>query len=55
MKGLWLLILCWPMLAVAATHLELDVRLDPASRRFEATATLSDEQGLAGFNLASEF
>ncbi len=55
MKRLWLLILCWPMLAVAAPYLELDVRLDPASRRFEATATLSDEQGLAGFNLASEF
>jgi hypothetical protein len=40
---------------LAAPHLELDVRLEPASRRFEATATLSDEQGLAGFSLAPDF
>jgi hypothetical protein len=48
--ALWL-----PLLALAQTQLDLDVRLDPASRRFEATATLADPQGLAGFALAPEF
>ncbi len=48
-------LLLLPLLALAQTKLDLDVRLDPASRRFEATATLADPQGLAGFALAPEF
>ena len=50
-----LLLLLLPLLALAQTRLELDVRLDPASRRFEATATLTDSQAIAGFLLAPEF
>jgi aminopeptidase N len=48
-------VLLLPLLALAQTRLDLDVRLDPASRRFEATATLADDKGLAGFALAPEF
>jgi hypothetical protein len=44
-----------PILALAQTRLELDVRLDPASRRFEATATITDTRALTGFSLAPEF
>jgi aminopeptidase N len=55
MRRFLLFLFCWPALALAAPHLELDVRLDPASRHFEVTAKLSDEQGIAGFNLSPEF
>ena len=55
MKRLLLAALLLPLVAEAAPRLDLDVRLDPASRRFEATATLADPQGLTGFALAPEF
>ncbi|MBU0750664.1 MAG: M1 family peptidase [Gammaproteobacteria bacterium] len=51
----FLLALLLPLAATAMPHLDIDVRLDPASRRLEATATLGDSQGLAGFTLAPEF
>lgn len=50
-----LLFLLLPLLAAAQARLELDVRLDPASRRFEASARLTDSQSIAGFALAPEF
>ena len=50
-----LLFLLLPLLAMAQARLELDVRLDPPSRRFEASATLTDSQAIAGFSLAPEF
>ncbi|MDO8958708.1 MAG: M1 family aminopeptidase [Rhodocyclaceae bacterium] len=58
----WLSLLLWLPLAVLAApappalpHLDLDVQLDPASRQFNATATLTDEQALTGFRLGAEF
>jgi hypothetical protein len=36
-------------------QLDLDVRLDPASRQFNATARIADERGVGGFRLAPEF
>jgi hypothetical protein len=50
---LWLLL--WPLAVSAAPHLDLQVDLDPASRAFTATASLSDDQGLSGFSLAPGF
>ena len=51
-----LLLLCLlPWAAAAAPRLDLDVRLDPGTRRFEATAGIADETDLAGFSLGSDF
>jgi hypothetical protein len=47
-RRLLLVFLLLPLLAAAAPRLDLEVRLDPAGRRLEATATLADPQGLAG-------
>jgi hypothetical protein len=44
-----------PGLAAAMPQLDLQVRLDPATRRFEASATLADSRGIAGFGLGKEF
>ncbi|MDI6746264.1 MAG: M1 family aminopeptidase [Rhodocyclaceae bacterium] len=41
--------------APARPHLALDVQLDPATRQFHATATLTDDQPLPGFRLGPEF
>ena len=50
----WLLL--WlPFAASALPHLELDVRLDPNTREFEATATLRDEKDLRGFRLGQDY
>ena len=55
MKHLFFL-LCWiPLAALALPHLELDVRLDPNTREFAATATLHDEKALRAFRLGREF
>lgn len=54
-KHLLWIVLCWPLAAAALPHLELDVRLDPATRAFAATATLTDTQDLAGFRLDRAF
>jgi hypothetical protein len=55
MKRLVALLLAWPGLALALAQLDLDVRLDPATREFIATARLADPAGLRGFNLAPDF
>ncbi|MHB1430274.1 MAG: M1 family metallopeptidase [Rhodocyclaceae bacterium] len=55
MKQLLLLLLWLPLAAWALPQLELDVRLDPATRQFEATATLSDKAGLRAFRLGRDF
>ncbi len=44
-----------PLAALAMPQLDLQVQLDPATRQFNATATLTDAQGLSGFRLAPEF
>lgn len=49
------LLLFWPVLAAAMPQLDLDVRLDPATREFSAKARLADAGGLAGFSLAPDF
>lgn len=54
MKRVLLLLLALPC-AAAATRLEVDVRLDPATREFAATARIADDKGLRGFNLAPQF
>lgn len=54
-RTLPLLFLLLPLLALAQTRLELELRLDPVSRRFAATATLTDSQAIAAFALAPEF
>ncbi|MEW6512580.1 MAG: M1 family aminopeptidase [Pseudomonadota bacterium] len=52
----WLIFLLWlPLTTWALPHLELDVRLDPNTREFAATATLHDESGLRGFRLGREY
>lgn len=64
----WFALLLWLPLAVLAVpvalaapaapvppHLDLDVQLDPATRQFHATATLTDDQPLTGFRLGPEF
>jgi hypothetical protein len=55
MRLLLALTLAWPGVALALAQLDLDIRLDPATREFAATARLADPQGLAGFRLAPEF
>jgi len=55
MRRLIVLLLAWPGAAFALAQLELDVRLDPATRGFAATAHLSDAQRLRSFRLAPEF
>lgn len=55
MKRLFILLLAWPGLAAALAQLHLDVRLDPATREFAASARLADAAGLRGFRLAPEF
>jgi len=59
MKPLTGLLLAWlaamPVLAWAQPHLELEVRLDPQTRHFEATATLQDEKGVHAFRLGRDF
>ena len=50
-----LFLLCWPLVLMARPQLDLDVRLDPATRLFEARAILSDPAGLEGFNLGRDF
>jgi len=44
-----------PLAALAMPQLDLQVLLDPATRKFNATATLTDAQGLSGFRLGPEF
>ena len=48
-------LLLWPLAAMALPRLDLDIRLDPATRQFSATARLADDAGLKGFVLAPEF
>lgn len=55
MRQLLVLLLAWPGLALALAQLDLDVRLDPATREFAATARLADAAGLRGFHLAPQF
>jgi hypothetical protein len=49
------LLLALPWSAAATTHLDLDVRLDPATRDFAATARIVDKDGIGGFDLALDF
>jgi hypothetical protein len=51
------LLLCslLPLAAWALPHLELVVWLDPATRQFTATATLSDERDLQAFRLGRDY
>lgn len=42
-------------LAAAMPRLEMEVRLDPATRQFGATAVLADDRDLPGFRLGPEF
>ncbi|MDP1957350.1 MAG: M1 family aminopeptidase, partial [Rhodocyclaceae bacterium] len=52
----WFALLLWlPLAALALPRLDLDVQLDPATRQFSATATLSDERDLTGFRLGPDF
>ena len=55
MRRLVILLLAWPCAAFALAQLDLDLRLDPATREFAATARLADRAGLRGFRLAPEF
>ncbi len=41
--------------ALALPRVEMEVQLDPATRQFSATATLTDERGLTGFRLGPDF
>ncbi len=50
-----LLLFGFPLAAWSMPQLELDVQLDPATRQFSATATLTDAQGLTGFRLGRAF
>jgi len=54
MKRLLLLWLWLPLAAWALPQLELEVRLDPATREFSATATLTDAQDLRAFRLGRD-
>ncbi len=49
-----LILFCLALPAAAAPRLELQARLDPATRQLAATATLEDARGLAGFALGDE-
>ncbi|MFN4148710.1 MAG: M1 family metallopeptidase [Rhodocyclaceae bacterium] len=53
--ALALLLLVFPPFAWALPHLELEVKLDPATRQFSARAMLSDPQGLRILRLGQEF
>lgn len=57
MRRQWLfgLLWFWPLAAAALPHLELDVRLDPDTRRFEARAVLTDNAGIDAFRLGRGF
>lgn len=55
MRRYFALLLAWPGLALALAQLDLDVRLDPATREFTASAHLTDAAGLRGFRLAPDF
>jgi hypothetical protein len=55
MRRLLFLLLVWPGIALALAQLDLDVRLDPATREFAASALLTDAAGLRGFRLAPSF
>lgn len=48
-------LLAFPLFAWALPHLELEVWLDPATRAFNAQATLADPQGLRGMHLGQGF
>ena len=51
-----LFLLCWlPLAARALPHLELDVRLNPETRQFDATATLTDDRDLHAFRLGRDY
>ena len=54
-RALFGLLLLVPLAALAAPHLDLAVELNPDSRAFRASATLTDAAGLAGFRLAPDF
>jgi len=51
MRALPLVLAGLPLLATGQPRLELDLSLDPATRRLTARASLSDERALAGFAL----
>ncbi|MFN6961891.1 MAG: hypothetical protein ACK4N6_06570, partial [Rhodocyclaceae bacterium] len=53
--ALALLLPVFPVFTWAKPHLELEVKLDPATRQFAARAMLSDPQGLRGFRLGPGF
>lgn len=55
MKRLLFVLLWLPLAALALPQLEMEVQLDPATRQFSATATLTDERGLTGFRLGADF
>ena len=55
MKRWLVLLFWWPLTVWAMPQLELDVRLDPQTRQFEATATLYDNAGLRAFRLGRDF
>ncbi|MBI5786202.1 MAG: M1 family peptidase [Rhodocyclales bacterium] len=55
MRRFLVLLLAWPGIAAALAQLDLDVRLDPATRELTASARLADAAGLRGFRLAPEF
>ncbi|MBS3935303.1 MAG: hypothetical protein KGZ43_03940, partial [Sulfuritalea sp.] len=49
------LLLWLPLAALAQPHLEIDARLDPATRQLDVRATLTSERALRGFRLGREF
>lgn len=55
MKSLLWLCLWLPAAVMAVPQLDMNVTVDPASRRFAAQATLSDSAGLKGFRLGESF
>lgn len=55
MKQLLLLLLWLPLASWAKPQLELEIRLDPQTRQFEATASLDDKAGLRAFRLGRDF
>jgi len=55
MKRLLLLLLWLPLAAWALPHLELAARLDPATRQFNATATLTNDRDLRAIRLGRAF
>ncbi len=55
MKPWLLLLLAWPLALMARPQIDLALRLDPATRFFEANASLRDDAGLATFVLGRDF